>query len=334
MLLYLGTEGLALAQPQDDAALADAPDERPAVSASPVSPTSPGNDERPPAADEQKEADRPPPMTTAELRRAYPDLQVRDVPPLTLGIYVNSVYPLQTFGLGVGLEVYALPRLRLSVMGAVGASQVANDEWSPSFYTEASMGVVLLRGTGRTVAELPSSASRHFRSKRTAFDRFMLGEEQPPAELYDHALVPTSHSLELEGGLFSGLYPLYRCTAQCDQDPTERTKADASRQVTLLFAGVRYVYYRWARSRLAPFRTLAGFEAAVDAIHNPVAPVDPQLFNLYNTHPSHDPIGVRVNLRFRGVKCTDDGPCVGFNLMGGYLPSPSDGLFSANIEVE
>lgn len=275
-------------------------------------------------------------MPTAELRQTYPDLQFRTTPPRTLTIGLTTIYPFQTLGLKLGVDFYVPPRLRLTAISSVGASVDVNGEWRASFYSEVGFGVAVLRWLGETIAELPSAASKNFRSKRTPFQRFMLGDESPPDNLLLHALVPASHSLELEAGAFSGHYPLYRCVAHCDNEPRMvlSTREDASRQVLLLYAGVRYVYYRWAHSERARLHSSAGVEVAVDAIHNPFTPPDADLFNLYERHPTHNPVGLRVKLRLPAVKCTVNGGCLGFDLQGGYLPSPADALASVNLTIQ
>jgi hypothetical protein len=82
-----------------------------------------------------------------------------------------------------------------------------------------------------------------------------------------------------------------------------------------------------------PFQSSAGVEVAVDAIHNPFTLSDANLFNLYNRHPAHNPVGVRVKLRVPAAKCTVNGGCLGFDLVGGYLPSPADVLISVNLTL-
>jgi hypothetical protein len=334
---------VALAQVQDDAALADVPDEKPppAPAGAPSSTTLSGTgfDDRAETTNQQQEAELGPPLTTAELRAAHPDLQFRVTPPPTLTVSLTSIYPFQPLGIGLSFDVYALPWLRLDALTSVGGTPTVTDRWRVSLYGETGLGIVVLRSPSQVVTEikaLPTLAGRNFHSKRSAFDRAMLGEEPPPPGSFVRALVPDFHSLELEGGLFSGQYPLYRCTANCAEDPSvvEHTNEDASLQVTAVYAGLRYVYFRWARSEQVPFVSRFGVEAAVDAITNPFWRSDPHLFNLYDSHPAHDPVGVRVKLRITGAKCAANGPCVGFDLMGGYLPSPADGLFSANVVLQ
>lgn len=324
----LGVSCTAHAQPQDDAALADVPDKaRPHASSSPLSP-SPTSPE-----DESRDDESEPVLTTAELRRAYPDVELRTAPFLTLTLVGAGIYPFQAVGLGLGVDVYPLERLRLSAVGTGGSMPTVNDRWTYSLYGEAGLGLVVARWRGQTIAELPVFAARYYRPRRTPGARFLWGDDRPTDGPVVRALVPTSHSLELEAGAFTGRYPLYRCTAHCDEDPrlVEHTNEDAGLQAVFLYAGVRYVYYRSARSEQAPFRSLAWFEAAVDALTNPVTPNDSGLFNLYDHHPSHGPLGVRVKLRIPAIKCIPNGPCIGVDLMGGYLPSPADATFSVNI---
>lgn len=313
------------AQPQDDAALADVPDEKPRAAAQPGSPW-PSLGQRAPAA--PPAPDPEPTFTTAELQQRFPDLQLRVTHPPTFSLGLSSIYPFQAFALGLGFDVYALPRLRLSVATAAGATPIVNEKWRFSLYADVAVGVVLLRSTNQTDASIPMLSARPRRPTRSTFERAMFGEEPPPTI---RAQVPTSHSLELAAGAFTGLYSLHRCTAHCD-DPVlvEHTNEDASLQTTFLYAGLRYVYYRWASSERAPFRSVGAFEAEVDALTNPFTPHDSDVFNNYNQHPSYNPVGVRVTLRIPTIKCAAKGPCFGLDLMGGYLPSPADATFSIN----
>jgi len=327
LALGFGVQGSAHAQPQDDAGLAEEPEKKQAW---------PISGRGAPGAAVQPETEAEPPMTTAELRQSYPDLELRVTPPPRLTLFLGAIYPFQTLGLGLGYDTYALSRLRLSAVASVGGSiGGVNNQWEFSLYSEVGVGVAVLRWPGQTVANLPGAAALTFRSKRGTAERLLLGEESPPDESFFHALVPTSHSLELQVGAFSGHYALYRCVENCTGVPgTSPTKESASLQVTVLYAGVRYVYYRSARSARAPFGSLAGFEAAVDAITNPFARPAPDVFKLSDRHPSHDPVGVRVRLRIPTLKCSLGGSCAGVDLMGGYLPSPADAMFSVNLTLQ
>lgn len=322
----LGGPGIARAQPQDDAALADAP---PKKQAWPSSGRSLG-------ATAQQEAETAPALTTAELRQRYPDLELRVTPPPTLTLLVPTViYPFQTLGIGLGFDMYAVPRLRVSATMAIGGSiGGVSGRWEFSAYGELGVGVAVLRWPGQAVARLPGPDALSFRSKRSAGERFILGEEGPPEESFFQAIVPAFHSLEVEVGAFGGHYPLYRCTENCTGEPgVSPTKESASMQVTLVYAGLRYVYYRSARSARPPLSSLAGFEAAVDALNNPFSRPGPEVFNLSDHHPSHDPVGVRVKLGVPALKCSVGGSCLGVDLMGGYLPSPASAMFSLNATL-
>lgn len=324
--LGFGVRGIAYAQPQDDAALADEPR---AKNAWPISGRG-----APAAARQETEAE--PPLTTAELRQSYPDLELRFVPPPRVTLFLAAIYPFQTLGVGLGTDIYVLPQLRLSATSAIGGSIGPLDEqWELSLYGELGVGFAVLRWPGQTIARLPGRNALNFRSKRGTAERFLLGEESPPDESFFQAIVPTSHSLELEVGAFTGHYGLYRCTENCDGVPgISPTKESASVQATVLYAGVRYVYYRSAHSAQAPFRSVSGFEAAVDAITNPFSRPAADVFNRYNHHPSHDPVGLRVKLRIPALKCSVGGSCAGIDLMGGYLPSPADAMASVNLTFQ
>ena len=60
-------------------------------------------------------------------------------------------------------------------------------------------------------------------------------------------------------------------------------------------------------------------------------PSDANLYNFHTRHPAHNPVGVRVKLRVPAAKCTVNDGCLGFDLGGGYLPSPADALISVNL---
>jgi hypothetical protein len=331
--LSIAISSVGHAQPQDDAALANVPEDKPRAPARPGSPWPSLQQPRAPVTASVREPEAQPEpeptFTTEELRQRFPDLQLRNTHPPTLTFGLGSVYPFQAFALGVGFDVYALPRLRLSVVGSLGATPIVNEKWRFSVYADVAVGVVLLRSSSQAFAHLPMLSPRPRRSTRSTFERALLGEEPPPTI---RAQVPSAHSLELAAGAFTGLYSLYRCTAHCDEDPVlvEHSNEDASLQTTFLYAGLRYVYYRWASSEQASFRSVGAFEAEVDALTNPFTPHAVDVFNIYEEHPAYNPVGVRVILRIPTIKCAAKGPCFGLDLMGGYLPSPADATFSIN----
>src|SRR6185369_11436250 len=109
----------ALAQVQDDAALAEVPHE-PKTSPDAVEHAPPAgypgsaSSGTSPAADATNEPELPPPLTTTELRAAHPDLEVGSTPLPLFTFGLTSIYPFQAIELGVGDDVYVSPRLRLS----------------------------------------------------------------------------------------------------------------------------------------------------------------------------------------------------------------------------
>lgn len=316
----------ALAQVQDDAALANVPDDKPTGTSETTSPSNPSPP--PPAVDEQ---DQEPPMTTAELLRAYPDLQLHATPVNHLSVLTGTIYPFQVFGVGLGSDLY-FSRVHVSAVATLGGALVVNDRWAASYYGEFSVGVAVLRWVGPTAAGLPLRPHEYHAPPRTPVGRALLGDDR--VQPLTRALVPSSHSLEVEAGLFSGHYSLYRCTANCNQDPRLGTRElqDASLQTTFVYAGLRYVYFRWAYSEEAHFRAYNGIQLALDAITNPSTPHDATVFNSYDAHPSYTPIGFRTTIDIPAIRCEAQGRlCLGLNLMGGYLPSPADGTFMAGL---
>jgi len=316
----LGVPGVAGAQPQDDAALADPPDARPLQSNNAGSTVTSGTDPPPPRVDEAPELE--PVMTTDQLRHAYADLELSTIPGSTLTVGISSIYPFQAAALSVGTDSYLLPRLRLSTLFSAGFSPTNTDKENFSVYGEASVGVAAWRWHSHTIAELPVVAARFHR-------------ENPADGPIARAVVPSSHSLELEAGALTGYYDLYRCTANCgDPDFSRRTADPAGTQLLIPYAGLRYVYYRYARSKQAPFRSASRFQLAADVLTAPFKPPDPRLFTvLYNSHPSHHPIGGRLLFRFPAIKCAVLGPCFGIDLSAGYLPTPSDFIGSLSMSV-
>lgn len=328
--LIIAVSCVGQAQPQDDAALADVPHDKPRAANRPGSPRSYSGLSRAQAATPEAEAEAEPTLTTGELRQHFRDLELTVARPPTLTVGLATIYPFEAFALALAFDVYVVPRLRLSLVANPGLAPDINRKWRFSGYADAAIGLVLVSANSQTYASVPLLSKRPRRSKRSTFERLMLGEEPPPTI---RAQVPSSHSLELAAGAFSGRYPLYRCTAHCDEDPVvvEHTKEDASLQTTFLYAGLRYVYYRSASSKRAPFQSVGAFESGVDALTNPFTPHDENVFDIYDEHPSYNPVGVRVTLRLPAMTCGPKGPCLGLDLMGGYLPSPAGPTFAISF---
>lgn len=299
-----------MAQPQDDAALAD---DAPHHGDRTVWPGQSGK------ARPQEEAEQDPPISTAELRKSYPDLALRETPAFTVTAGTGTLYPFQTISAGLGVDLYVLPRLRVNAFLSGGLAPSLNG-WNNSLYADAGVGVAFVRWHGETTVDLPVVAARFRR-------------QDPSDGPFIHANVPTTHSFELEGGILTGYYQLARCKADCDLPwHLNQPYDDESEQLKLPYAGLRYTYFRWAKSELAPFRSSSHFAAAVDVLMSPFELADTALFKLSGGHPTRGRVGARVNLRIP-VRCKILWPCWAVSVTGGYLPSPGDGLASAQLEV-
>lgn len=296
----------AFAQPQDDARLAD------------DGPTKPQGRTLW-RVDRKLEPELQPVMSTAELRAGYPDLELRTVPGATVTVGISTIYPLQAIAFGVGTEFYLQDVVRVSSFLSCGLTPTVNEQWQFSLFGELGLGVPILRRRSETVVELPIIAAR-------------LRRQEPEGPIA-RAVVPSGHSLEVEAGMLSGTYNLYRCTANCDGVSPLPTREPVGMRLWVPYAGLRYVYYRLARSEQAPFRSASRFQMAADVLVAPYDPPDPDLFNLYDEHPSNDRIGGRVVLKLPAITCTMLGPCFGIDMSGGYLPSPADVLVTFGLSV-
>jgi hypothetical protein len=304
---------LARAQPQDDAALAEE-----GRSTWPKGRSLWGD---PKKTEPEPEEDLGPIMTTDELRRAYPDVELRSTPGTTITVGTSTIYPFQSIAFGIGTDVYPLPSLRLSSFLSCGFSPTLNEKWQFNLYGEVGVGVAVMRWHGEKVVELPVVAAR-------------LRREQSTNTPIARGIVPSSHALELEAGALTGYYDLYRCTENCTAEASLRTREAAGKQLMIPYAGLRYVYYRMARSQQAPFRSASRFQVAVDVLTGAISPPDPSLFSVfYNERPTRNPIGGRVVIRLPAFTCAILGPCFGLDLAGGYMPNPSDGLVSVSASV-
>jgi hypothetical protein len=310
--LSVAVARVALAQPQDDAALADDQDER----ATPRD-TMSGSYGSKSAPEPEQELE--PVMSTEGLRRAYPDLELLTTPPPTLTVGMSGVYPFLDIAIGVGFDVYALSRLRLSGFAAGGMTYTVARKWAGGDYAELGVGVTLMRWGSQTTVELPVVAARFHRK---------YGDVGPIAR----AILPSSHSLELEAGAITAYDILYRCTSRCN-DLDYATFDSVGSQLLLPYAGLRYAYYRRATSQQAPFRSTSRFQLAADLLINPLKAPDLNLYTPLRNHPGNSPVGARVVFRFPAFRCAILGPCFGLDLTGGYLPKPSDLLLSVGFTL-
>lgn len=296
------TAGRAWAQPQDDAALAELPKER-------VSPFHP---------EMREKVDEGPPLTLEQLHQEYSDLEAQATPRSGLGLFIGGLVPFQLMAVGLGADVYAIPRLRLSAFVSVGMSPTLNRESFVNGYVEASVGVAVLRSVGLTSVRLPEPPTR-----------LKLDPQAPPR--FQRGLVPRSHSLEVEAGILSGQYVLYECLADCQEPVQARRMRRAGSQLAVPFAGVRYVYFRWARSLKTPFRSAQRFQAAAQLLSRPINNPEPGLQDVRGRTIERRPVGGRVILQFPGVQRSPDSLAFSADLTVGYLPSPSDAIVQVSL---
>ncbi len=142
--LSLALPRVALAQPQDDAALAqDKPPGR----------TVWHNSVKEPEPEPEPELDLEPVMTTDELSRAYPDLELQTTPGTTLTVSTSTLYAFQSIALAIGTDVYALPRLRLSSFLSAGFLNALGNHWNFSVYAEVG---IFCGPRGCLFVEMPS----------------------------------------------------------------------------------------------------------------------------------------------------------------------------------
>jgi hypothetical protein len=307
----------ALAQPQDDAKLAD--DEAPKPEAQSWSQMGPGASFGDTPAPAPEPADQPP-LSTEQLRALYPDLELQATPAhVRLTVFFGSIYPFLLAGGGIGADIEVAPRWRLSSFAAAGLTTAWNSP-SAGVFVELSTGFSVLRWLRETSVAVPEPV------------RWMSRHAPEEGRKMLRAVVPTSHSVEVEGGALVGSHPLYRCTDNCDDpDLDKRTVQQEVGYLTVPFVGLRYSYYRWARSSEGAFRSTSRFEAEADLLTKPISNPASDLLNAQGKAISESPVGGRVVLKIPTSACT--GACLGLDLMGGYLPSPSSALFSASLVV-
>jgi hypothetical protein len=180
----------------------------------------------------------------------------------------------------------------------------------------------VVRGQSETTVKLPVRVPRLSRNDSDEPPRMRLG------------IVPSSHSLEVEAGMLSGYYALYRCTAACDEPQVSaRTMANAGRQLAVPFAGLRYVYYRFARSRETPFRAKQRFLLGADVLTRPIDNPAAGLQNVRGKVIEQSPVGGRVAIQFPGFQKNPNSLAMSMDLTLGYLPSPSDVIVHASLAL-
>jgi len=256
-------------------------------------------------------SDEAPALTEAQLRAVFPDLQVQTSPSIPFKVVLGIIAPFQLYAVGIGTDLYVLPRLRLNAIVTLGATLAHpyRKEWELNVYGEAGVGVAVLRWPSSTTVTWPVP---RLESKPSTGNELKVD-------------LPSSHSLEVEGGIISGHAVLFRCTADCAPQPTSwSTYLKAARQVVMPYAGLRYVYFRRAWSARAHIGAKQQFQLAADVVFRPFVQPASDLVNLSADRIGRRQMGFRVMSQLPFFGCSYSGRCVGVEVGAGYLPSPAD----------
>ena len=313
--LGLTVPRLAHAQPQDDAALAEEPAEPEELEERPKNEAQARLQRK-----RQLEAEMAAtlPLTSAEMRQAYPDLEIDNTPHVKLGIFLGALVPFQVLGFGLSTDIYVAQPLRLSGFTSLGITPGLNNKPVWNAYAEVGLGFVLAQWMRETTVKLP------VRVVRPGLGRVSVSPatEDP---VMRRGTLPVAHSLKLEAGMISGYYGLWRCTADCENpDFSERTLEGRATQLAVPFAGVRYVYYRWARSLETPFRSVQRFQFAADVVTRPINDPEPGLLNVRGKVIKQSPVGARFIFKLPGFQKDPNSLAASLDFTVGYFPSPSD----------
>lgn len=178
---------------------------------------------------------------------AFPSLRTRAEPRLLQG---SLGFALRPFYLLVGIEgtldAYPVPWLRLGALYSMGVGfEVDGDQFVGGFaqYGEAAVGFRVWGKHSETATDL--QLRRSVGGYGEALPGWLRPEKGAFADVVP-VLLPSSHQVFVEGGALTGLAALQRCTANCDATSTvttERQYTNASTQLLIPFAGLRYVYY-------------------------------------------------------------------------------------------
>jgi hypothetical protein len=249
-----------------------------------------------------------PPLTEKELRELFPDLEVETTHSSPLKVSVGVLAPFQLYGLGLGTDMYVSSRLRVNAIVSFGMTLAHpyRRDWELNTYAEAGLGVVALRWNSHATVAWP--------------DPRRLAQTTMPER---HALVPSAHSIEVEAGVLSGHAVLFRCTADCMDPSSASTYDKAALQVTMPYAGLRYVYFRRATSRRAGISVAQRFQLAVHLVTRPFVQPDANLLGLSTDPIARYPLGFRLVSHLPLAGCTLSGICGGLDVGVGFLPSPA-----------
>ncbi len=273
----------------------------------------------PPPTDQESEDDTAA-LTEAELRRLFPDLQVKTSSSTPFKVLLGAFVPFQLIAIGVGTDVHVGERLRLSALVSLGTT-IAHPyrrEWETNVYAEVGLGMAALRWSSGTTSIWPVPKL----------------EGKAPSGRELRVVLPSTHSFELEGGVMSGHAVLFRCTANCAPEPSsDSTYVKAALQVAMPYAGIRYAYFRKASSASAHISVTQQFQLATHLIFRPFEQPSPDLWNFGVERVRRRDLGFRVLTRLPLFGCSASGRCVSIDLGAGLLPSPTELFLSWALRV-
>jgi hypothetical protein len=263
--------------------------------------------------------DDSPRLSPPELRKLYPDLNMREsLPALFLAPQFGMHIPYQLLGVGLGLDLYPAPWLRLSALYSFGFSPTRNGATGSS-YAEAAVGVRVYGADSQTALDLTSRAIPY----------------ADPVTV--KAFVPSYHALFVEGGSMTGFFSSATCTANCDTSLGFQPElASDNHQFVLPFAGLRYVYFYQAASEHAHFRRREYLQVYVHAIGAAFNAPHHDMWAWNGERLDHNPAGARF-----GVELPPPRFCVADLVLGtgcaqggfalGYSPTPGFIFFELHI---
>jgi hypothetical protein len=261
-----------------------------------------------------------PALTEAQHRALFPDLQVQTNASTPFKVSAGIIAPFQLFMVGLGADYYVLSRLRLNALASIGATfaDPHGKHWEASFYAETGIGIAALRWQSSTTVTWPVPNR----------------EGQPSKAAGLRVIVPSSHSLEVEGGAMNGRAVLFRCTGNCVPQPnSDSTYAKASMQITMPYAGLRYVYFRRAWSASAHIGVKQRFQLAGDVIFPPFVRPAPDLVGVGPRRISRNRVGFRVMSQLPFLGCSAAGNCFGLDVGAGVLPVPAELFLTVSATV-
>jgi hypothetical protein len=248
-----------------------------------------------------------------------PDLEIREGPaPLRALFLLGTNYPFQLLAIGGGLELRAPSWLHVGLTYTIGFAVAEQDTTLFGQYAEAAIGLRLHHAlTQRDVDIFPKKRPSPVNGVTAV---------SPRPEL--KVSLPSSQSLFIEGGAFTGLIQFANCAGDCSEN-SESDWTRRPRQLFYPFGGLRYLYFVDVSSRSKPQLTRRQeIEVRAHLIGKPAN----QLASA--THWGNDEelerasLGAHVGLRFPTCR---DGRCAKRVLAGGYLPLPAGPYFEVGV---